>query len=197
MAFSATQKQVSGLIAKVDGRSLRNAVQAACIHVIGHAMEYGHSPLANALDSRMGSTPMTKKLAPQVARFLGTYGPFNYSESTGYVFSKAKRDVLNEEGYVWEEFSEAPPAFWDEDISGVKAIKAFDLFKAIESAVNRAAKKAAAGLCTDPGMIEYAQAFLGQYAGRKAVAAAQAAAKSTALTEAIRAELDAVEAETV
>ncbi len=197
MGFTSTSRQVSALITKVDGRNLRAAIQTAAVHVIGHAMEHGHSPLANALDDRMALSPMLKRLQPRVQSFLTKNGPFNYSKDTGYVFSKAKRDAMREDGYAFESFASDAPA-WDDVPVTERKEHALDVFKEVERLIDRATKKQVQGLCIDAAMIDYLRALCGQYAGKKAIAEAQAKAaavsaeaKDVAQTAAIDAELAA------
>ena len=177
MNFPFTAKQVTATIDRVDGRGLRSAIQTACLDIIGHAMEHGHSPLAGRLDDRMTLSPMMKRHAPAVQKFLTGYGPFNHSKDTGFVFSKAKRDALNEDKYEFEAYTLGLP-FWDEATKAEKKTETFDVFKEVEKLIARAAKKEAEGHCIDSAMIEYLKALCGQYAGRKAISAAQEASKA-------------------
>ena len=185
MAFTLTTKQVVATIVKVDGKALRTAIQAASINVLGHAMEYGHSPLAGALDDRMNISPMMRRHAPAVQKFLTTFGPFNFSKDTGYVFSKAKRDALNEESYDFDEYTAGLP-MWDDVVKAEKKETTFDTFKEVEKLIVRATKKEAEGNCIDAEMIAFLTALCGQYAGRKIIAAAQATAAAEVEAEAAR-----------
>ena len=188
MTFTYTAKQVAATITQVDGKALRGAVQTACLHVIGHAMEHGHSPLADALDDRMNLSPMMKRHAPAVQKFLAGNGPFNHSKDTGFVFSKAKRDALNEDEYDFDAYTSGLP-YWDDATKAEKKAVDLDVFKEVEKLIARAAKKEAEGHCIDAAMIEYLKALCGQYAGRKAVAAALEASKAPVQADPTTAEL--------
>jgi hypothetical protein len=178
MSFNQTAKQVTATINKVDGRALRAAVQAACIHVIGHALEFGHSPLANALDDRMTTSPMLKRCQRLVQAFLTSYGPFNYSKDTGYVFSKIKRDKIKDEGYEFEEF-EANAPMWDDVERKERTATTVDAFKDLEKLVARLEKKVLAGEVISADLIPYMKALLGKYAGNKAIEQAKKLAATT------------------
>jgi hypothetical protein len=175
MSFTATTKQVTATIRKIDGKALRNNIQTAAVHVIGHAMEFGHSPLANALADQLQLIPMTRKLSPMVIAFVTKNGPLNFSKDTGFVFSKAKRDAMREAGYDYETFVlEAPQ--WDDQPKAERKDEPLDVLKALEKLADSAAKKAEAGKCIDAELIPYIRALIGQYAGKKVLAAAAAAA---------------------
>jgi len=178
MSFNQTAKQVSASITKVDGKALRTAIQTACVHVIGHAMEHGHSPLANALDDRMNLSPMLKRCNKAVQSFLVGNGPFNYSKDTGYVFSKVKRDAMRDDGYEFDSFAEGAP-MWDDVVTQDKKDATFDAFKKLEKLVQQAERKVQSGECIDAALVPYMKALLGQYAGRKAIATASASSAAT------------------
>jgi hypothetical protein len=179
MSFNATTKQVTAAIRKIDGKALRNHIQTAAVHVIGHAMQYGHSPLANALADQMQLIPMTRKLAPMVISFLTKNGPFNYGKDTGFVFAKSKRDAMNEDGYDFEAFVLTCPQ-WDEQAKADKKDATLDLVKAVEALVGKAEKKSIDGHVVDAELIPFLKALLGQYAGKKILAKAAADAKAAA-----------------
>jgi hypothetical protein len=179
MSFTFTAKQVGALITKVDGRTLRSAIQTAVVHVIGHAMAYGHSPLANALDERMALTPMMKRHQKAVRRYLTTYGPFVVKEEVGLVFDKVKRDKLIDGGYAFEVFAEEA-AMWDDEPrseDGAKGPAPFDLFTQLVKLADTAEKKSLKGQCLEAGLIDQIKALCGHWAGQKAIAKAAADAK--------------------
>jgi hypothetical protein len=179
MSFTVTTKQVAANIRKIDGKALRNTIQTACVHVVGHAMEFGHSPLANALADQMNLIPMTRKLAPMAIQFLTKNGPLNYSKDTGFVFSKAKRDAMNAAGYDFEEFVLSAPQ-WDDQPKAERKDEPLDLLKMLEKLADSAAKKSEQGKCIDAELIPYIRALIGQYAGKKLLAKAAAEAAVTA-----------------
>lgn len=176
MAFSNTAKQVTALIGKVDGRTLRAAIQQAAVHVVGHAMQHGHSPLVIALSDRMELSPMLRKLQKPLVSFLTKNGPFTHG-AKGFEFSKAKRDALVEEGYTWEAFESEAPA-WDDEAKAAPKDEALDLVKAVESLIAKANKKIGEGKCLDADLAPRLGALLGQYVGRKVVEAASVSSKA-------------------
>jgi hypothetical protein len=186
--FNATAKQVTATIGKIDGRALRNAIQTAAMHV----MAYGHSPLANTLNDRMQAIPMTRKLAPSVITFLTANGPLNYGASTGFVFSKAKRDKLVEafddgEGAFDYEAWALEVEQWDDMARADRKATTLDMVKAVDALVKKAEKKVVDGAVVDAELIPFLKALLGQYAGKKALAAASASSAQVAVPAAVEA----------
>jgi len=178
MSFKFTAKQVTATINKVDGRTLRSAIQTAVVHVIGHAMEFGHSPLVNALDERLQLSPMMKRHQKTVRRYLTTHGPFVFKDEVGLLFDKAKRDKLNEGGYDFATFAEEAAMWDDEPASDAKAAAPFDLFTQLVKLADTAEKKSLKGQCLEAGLIDQIKALCGHWAGLKAVAKAAEAAKA-------------------
>lgn len=187
MAFNQTTKQVTASINRIDAKKLRSDVQNACINVIGHAMEFGSSPLVETLTERMALSPMMKKLAPLVSAYLKEYGPFVHAKDTGWQFSKAKRAALIEAGYNFDAFKEDAP-MWDDVAKAEKKAEPLDLFKELGKLADKAERMVVAGRCIEPELIPLIRALMGQYAGRKVVAEAQ----SRATTEALKAEFAAL-----
>jgi hypothetical protein len=192
MAFTQTTKQVSAIIGKVDGKKLRGDIQAACVAIIGHAMQHGSSPLVDQLSDRLELSPMLRKLAPAATAFLVKHGPFAHTKELGWQFSKAKRKALVEGGYDFDQFCIDAP-MWDDVAKAEKKDEAFDMVKELEKLVERAEKRSISGKCIDAALIPDAKALIGQYMGRKAIEAAQASAAAKTFAG----EIKAVEAELV
>ncbi len=195
MAFNQSAKQVTATIQRIDAKKLRGDIQRAIIHVIGHAMEYGTSPLVEKLNDQLQTTPMLRKLAPMVSGYLVKHGPFVYAKATGWQFSKAKKASMIEDEYSFEEFEASAP-MWDDAEKAEKKDVTLDAFKELAKLIDRLEKKSIDGKVVDAALIPYLKALSGQYAGRKVVEEAQAKEQASAdAAKAFAEEIRKVEAE--
>lgn len=169
--LSFTGEQMADAIKKLirAGKSLGRSVETCLVMAVYDSIANKSPAAANALIGALRTSTKKQGIVAFLEKFgqlfdrNGKFVHFALGSQEHLKWDAEYSTLVQEEAESWE--SMKPPVVAQE----------LDLVKAVESLIKRAEKEDA--IVIDAELVPYLKALLGQYAGKKAVAAAQAGSK--------------------